>query len=546
MLGSCALHLANLLCQEESRPESSRTVGFEDLLIRTKDKRLVPFTPNLVQRKYLAQLAPNWQLADYRLRIGAGEMILKARQFGFSTLIGALFFIDTITTPNTTTVVVAHDKDTTELLFRMVQIFYDNLAPSKRPRAKYASKREFYWPDLNSSYYVGTAGAKEFGRSQTINNLHCSEVAFYSDAETLMTGLLNAVPSGGNVFLETTANGVGDWYHSEFLLAEQGLNGYQARFFAWFEHDEYRLDPTLAPSPTSQDIEAETRLRKLYGLDEWQLAWRRAKLRQPGMRRKFQQEYPANAREAFLSSGTPFFDMARLQEIEGDLTEPKAIEIPEEFRRLRRALQDGQLEVYEAPKAGRFYAIGADAAEGLASNGVADFSSADVLDAATWTQVCHLHGDWDPGEFGRVLDELGRWYNTALIIPERNNHGHAVIVSLQGCDYPDQESDEIFGLYCHQEYDQQLKTHLRRPGWPTTTKTRPILLQALDDAVDAGDIWIRSKGTVSEMTSFVKLPGGKSGAQEGCHDDRVMSLALAVAVLKLLPPPRPPIVLRLS
>jgi hypothetical protein len=267
-----------------------------DLRIRTKQREVVGLTPNAVQELYLETLLPQWREKPVGLR-GVREILLKARQFGFSTLILALFFLDTITHPNTQTVVIAHDTESTERLFQMVHRFHKLLPDELRPRTKYSNRREILWTDLDSYFFVGTAGSGEFGRGGTINNVHGSECAFWPDAREIVAGLLQAVPADGNVFLETTANGMANWYYDEYQLAQVEESRFTPRFFPWFLHGEYR---DAVPAGFERTPE-ERVLVDRYGLDDEQLVWRRTKVKE--LREKFAQEYPANAEEAFVSTG---------------------------------------------------------------------------------------------------------------------------------------------------------------------------------------------------------------------------------------------------
>lgn len=534
MQGVCDGLVANLgtPIEHEAIPVA-KIVTLDDLLIRTKDRRLIPFHPNLVQQMYLDMILPEWREGDITPH-ALKEFLLKARQEGFSTLIAALFFCDTVNTPNTTTVVIANDKDNTEKLFRMVQLFFEHLPPEKKPRAKYASKHEFYWPELNSSYYVGTAGDRSFGRGNTINNLHCTEVAFYPDAERLMSGLLEAVPEDGNVVQESTANGVGNYFHNEYVLASEGNSSYAARFFGWFELPEY----SKAPSVDFEKTPTEALFAETYSLSDGQVFWYRTKATSPGMRLRIRQEYPSNPREAFLVSGQKYFDVEALERIEASLQDVHPIEwTAPEFCPLL-AKESEWLEVFALPVPGRQYIVCADTAEGLDANGDLDFDAADVLDCETWEQVAHLHGKWDTHRYGLMLAELGRWYNVALVAPERNNHGHAVINAiLYGAGYPEAKPGDWSGLYLHEDYDESKKQSQRKPGWPTTVKSKYFALDGLATSIEDGSLKIRSKATLRELHTFLKLPRGQAGAQSGSHDDRVMSLAIGDALLKMRPRP---------
>lgn len=513
------------LLEAECRRDASELVTFADLKIRTKDKRIIPFEPNAVQRIYLADLCPRWEEGIFDLR-GLRELILKARQQGFSTLILAIFFCITLNEPNTQTIVIAHDRESTQRLFQMVKLFHDRLPEHKKLPTKYASKREFLWPQVNSYFFVGTAGSGEFGRGGTINNVHASEAAFWKDADKIVAGLLESVPVDGNVFVESTANGIGNYYQEEYERSKNGDSIFSDRFFGWFENPEYRLPITGGFVRT----EEEEGLAEAYDLDDEQLNWRRWKKKT--LREKFEQEYPSNPVEAFLSSGHPYFDRAQLADITQNCPPPIEFDCPEAASRLRRERRF--LKVWKTPQPGRGYVISADTAEGLTDKGDPDFDSASVWDAETWEQVAHLHGRWDTHEFGLLLAELGFWYNTALLGIERNNHGHAVInAAMHTANYPPMISGQCRGLYFHEEYDEKKQQKARKPGWPTTPKTKYFALDGLATSILDGDITINSLEMLAELNRFVKLPGGRAGGEASSHDDRVMDAAIGDVLLKL-------------
>ena len=547
-------------------------LSFADLKIRTKDKRLVTFAPNAVQERYLDELQESqpglrWRAGQYELR-GLREDILKARQQGMSTLWLALYFLDTCNTPLTQTLIVAHTREATERLFRIVHGFYEHLPPAKQPKTLFANKREIAFEESGNSISVGTAGNLSVGRGATLNNLHLSERAFWRDGDEVEASLLEAVPCGGNVTRETTANGLNEYYEAR-QQSENGASGFTPRFFAWFLAPEYR-----APAPPDfARTSEETLLASSHNLDDEQLQWRRLKAGQ--LQGRFAQEYPANPREAFVHSGNPYFDRAKLRALSDALQsaafDPLPFEVVREHLKRRDAeaqREEGEkgvtlrpsspthflsapprlcglftdsLQVWELPQVGRRYVIGADTAEGLSGRGDHDWCAADVLDGETWAQVAHLHGRWDTRTYGLLLCELGRWYNTALLGIERNNHGHAVLsAALHEGVYPQQGEAEVGGdqgrgLYLHQEYDEKRQPTTRRPGWPTTTKTKYLALDGLEASLSEGDLTVRGRGTVGELLTFVQLPGGRAGGEGRSHDDRVTSLSIADALLRLRP-----------
>lgn len=538
--------------KREAVPQTAGTGRFalSDLCIRNEQKQIVPLVANDVQRKYLAEILPHWDYENGgRLEMrNLREIILKARKQGFSTLVAALFFLDTINNPNTYSVVLAHDTDSTVNLFEIVKTFFKHLPEDRRPRPQYASRREFYWPDLNSRFYVGTAGTESFGRGQTLNNVHGSEVASWPNGETIAAGLLQAVPSGGNVFLESTAEGVGNFYYAEYQKARGGQNNLKPRFFGWFESEKYATPapPDFVPARE----EAVLQLRHNLSLD--QLNWRREKRREPQMDVKFVQEFPATIDEAFIASGTPYFNNVRLSDIADALKSDEfaplsTLEVlssrSKEFEMLRLELErnigrigaPATLRVWELPQDGKAYIISADVSEGLDDNGSHTFDSADVWDAESGVQVAHLHGMWDTRDYGLLLAQIGFWFNTALLGVERNNHGHAVINTLLFEAHYPEAFDDRSGLYLHQEFDEYKKIKTRLRGWPTNRATRVFALDTLATMLGDNEIRPRAPETISEMMKFVKKPGGKSGGQGKSRDDRVMSAAIGAALLKLRP-----------
>lgn len=91
-----------------------------------------------------------------------------------------------------------------------------------------SNAKELYFSDIDSGYKVGTAGTKGVGRSSTIQYFHGSEVAFWPHAETHAAGVLQAIPKepGTEIILESTANGIGNYFHKMWREAERGESEY--------------------------------------------------------------------------------------------------------------------------------------------------------------------------------------------------------------------------------------------------------------------------------------------------------------------------------
>ncbi|MFZ2981870.1 MAG: hypothetical protein WA085_12625 [Sphingobium sp.] len=132
---------------------------------------------------------------------------------------------------------------------------------------------------------------------------HNSEAAFWANAAKHMAGVGQAIADmeGTEIFLESTANGVGNPFHQAWQDAEAGLTEYIPVFLPWFLQTEYRRIP---PDGFVLDTE-EAQYATTYDLDEFQMAWRRNKIRSDfkGDVGLFNQEYPASPELAFIRAG---------------------------------------------------------------------------------------------------------------------------------------------------------------------------------------------------------------------------------------------------
>lgn len=270
----------------------------ECLQIKAKSGKLIPLHLNRAQR-YVHERLEQQRAETGRVR----ALLLKARQQGFSTYIGGRFYHRTSLNRGLQTFILTHEQDATDNLFGMVERFHTH-SPLK-PSTSAANAKELLFDKLDSGYSVGTAGTKAVGRSKTIQLLHGSEAAFWPNASTHFAGVVQAVPDlpGTEIILESTANGVGGEFHARWQQAEAGVGDYIAIFVPWFWSDEYRRP--VADGFALDEEEAE--YAELHGLDNEQMAWRRAKIAELKDPLLFKQEYPATAAEAFQNTGHDSF-----------------------------------------------------------------------------------------------------------------------------------------------------------------------------------------------------------------------------------------------
>ena len=114
------------------------------------------------------------------------------------------------------------------------------------------------------------------------------------------------------------------------------------------------------------------------------------------------------------------------------------------------------------------------------------------------------------------LYEFGISYNTAFTIIENNEGAGQSIADTLKRDF------EYENLY----YDRTGNKFKNYPGFRTTTKSRAQLLETLKLLIENKKLEIYDADTILELQRFI-LVKKKFQAEEGFHDDLVMSLAIA-------------------
>jgi hypothetical protein len=271
------------------------------LFIRPKEGGKIPLKLNK------AQIYVHDKIEEQRNKTGkVRALVLKGRQQGISTYIEGRDYWKTSREKGKTAFILTHEEKATKNLFRMANRYHENCPEYMKPETGKANANELVFSDLDSGYELGTAGNKEVGRSQTVQYFHGSEVAFWKNAANLTKGVLETIPemNGTEIIYESTANGVGNFFHQQWQSAEAGESEFIAIFVPWYWQEEYEAD--------DDDIEFtadELKMIQEYpGLSKRNLAWRRNKIIRfntddtGGGEDSFKQEYPMTSDEAFLES----------------------------------------------------------------------------------------------------------------------------------------------------------------------------------------------------------------------------------------------------
>lgn len=501
-------------------------------LLRIKDKnsQLVSLNlnePQVKLQRVLDDLKSNGKLQRV--------IVLKARQEGISTYAEARLFHYAHLNENSKNVIIAHDKESGTAIFGMCKLFYECLPKPFRPLTRYSSKRElvfenpdlktkFNFPGLRSSLEVYTAGKKSVARGTTIHNLHCSELGSWPFPEDVIPALLPTVPKNKNnlIVYESTAKGVGNFFHQEWLAAEEGESNFFPFFLAWFDLSEYSHEFNTVKDKgvfIKSFNDEEKELTSVHGLTPEQLYWRRltiADLR--GDVELFRQEYPATAEEAFIVSGSPLFDRRKLRLMALKCKEAK-------FRGEVSSNgftpnDQGSLKVWKYPENGQTYVLGCDVADGGQGG---DFSCVEVFkklpNPYIAEQVAEWHGRLDPYNFSHVIEKLARLYNEALVSIETNAHGLATQQELQ---------HHYWNLYRQEFFDRYKNQHSNKIGWDTTERSKKLLISFATHCIADMTIIVHSSDLIRECMTFIRTETGGGEAAGSGYDDRVMSMMISL------------------
>jgi hypothetical protein len=263
----------------------------------------------------------------------------------------------------------------------------------------------------------------------------------------------------------------------------------------------------------AQDYQLVRDPAEKHGLSKEQFYWYYLKTKELGDGIK--QEYPLSIDEAFASSGTSFFSQRKIEETFEKLKTVKPLLIEEE------------LKIYEKPHPQKVYFAGIDSAdEGR------DSYSLDVIDS-TGKQVATLAGtfkqEFDNGtkETGSTFNftqksiQLLKAYNTPFLAIETKSTGRTVQRDIVSAGYP------IDKLWRDKNTFNAKSPETMKYGFNTNVSNRPMLLTDLQNVFNNGWLQVLDKETLKQFDTFIKIDG-KWQAQAGKHDDRVISLGLAV------------------
>lgn len=357
-------------------------------------------------------------------------------------------------------------------------------------------KKEGKWNDHHKDF-CDTGGALKFyspeaARGKSVTFLIVDEAAFIPEMEKHWKAMWPVLSTGGACTLVSTVNGLGNWYQETYHNAQENRNRFNIIDLDYWEHPDYNNE-------------------------EW-FAEQKAQLGEKGLLQEVLRE--------FLGSGDTYIDAAIIKQLTLDCQEnwparklyPKWVNLEGRISQLEEEHNKGAFWMWKEPVEGHDYIMGVDVAEGQGTNN--DSSVFEIIDSATLEQVAEFYSNLIPPHiFAQVVNEVGIYYNTALVVVEGNGPGGAVISEL------------FHKLYYENLFYETKKSSNPQPGIKVGRVNKPLLLQALQNRLIDNTMRVNSIRVVAEMQTFEYNPVTKRAeAQKGKHDDAIDALCLALYV----------------
>lgn len=512
--------------------------------------KLIPFKLNRPQRRLLKQLEKR-RLEGKPIR----TIICKARQWGGSTL--TQLYMNWIQHYHKTNWNMAICALVDAQALHIENMFEETAKQFPKEfgevtlRSYARTHKNRHYLERNSIIGIGSVKNPDNLRTFNIHLAHFSEVGLWTStprqsAESLAQSLRGTVQNlpYTMIVMESTAKGVGNFFHREWQNAVSGKSSYDPIFVPWFEIEIYRTD--------IKDKEKFIKSMTDYDWFQWELGatleginW--YKLHKSGENMDditMFSEFPSTAEEAFSSTGRPAFNRLYVKKAEQSCQEPEIIgELRADSTKGKKALEriefeknpSGNLWVWAEPDAtirvANRYCVFADI--GGKHKG-ADYSCAKVLDRYFMMEggipevVAVWHGHLEQDLVAWKCAQLAKWYNNALLAVESNSlrkenkdGDHFLTVLDEIAPY----YDNLFTRTDPEKVKEGVPTVW---GFHTNMKTKPLLIDTLNASLRDEQYIERDRRAISEMIMYELKEDGTYGAPEGEHDDHVIITAGSV------------------
>lgn len=544
----------------------------------------VLFRLNKPQRKLIQRLE-KMRKAGKPIRL----ILLKARQWGGSTAIQIyMSWLQLVHEVGLNSLIIAHQgtgsDEIKDMFDRMIKLYPVEMLHElgeayslNEPKIVGVGKSGniFRVPQRNCKIKIGTAERPNSCRGGDYNLVHLSEVALWKETDgkkpedivrSACSGILLMALT--MIIYESTPNGVGNFFHKEYLAAKKGLSQFEAMFVAWFEIEQYELPFTddsekydfaakLLANRYNEEVSTEREEAGTYLWRLWEMGatleaihWyvsERTKFKNHG---EMASEYPSDDIEAFTFSGRKVFSSEDVELFRAACRTPRwrgeiygsADEGEKAIDGLRfKKSDDGQLfiwhdvETSEEEEVLDRYLVVVDVCKGHTKN--ADFADILVIDrlfmmdgeppvvAAEW------HGHIDMDKLAWKATQIAAYYNNALLVIEsntletNNTKGEAeYILTL---------IHDVYGkqLYARKQSAEDIRQGLpKKFGFHTNSLTKKVVIYNLKVVIRERLYIEREAACLDEYLTYVEKENNSFEAMEGYHDDRLMTRAIGMQI----------------
>lgn len=444
------------------------------------------------------------ELFDYQ-KENKRIIILKARQLWISTykiiegLDKALFY------SNQTCIITAHKQDKLKELFEKAKFAYDNLPEAiqlndgriwHKPKAHYNNANELYFKDINSKIKVSLDS-----RSWTPTSLHITELAFMDSAKEMWTWSMPSVPKNAPITVETTANGIWNFFSELWDKYYQKENWeFKTLFFPWYDDPWYELERDLEVPEELKHLEKLwiSKQKINWYVNQYDILWK-----------EVFQEYPSTPQEAFLTTWNPVFNHNILKSL-------SKLEYKED-------LKYKDLRIYAPVNDDCIYWV--DTAKGGLDW---DFSVITVRNRDLKLLACY-YWQTPPDELAKIVEYLRElWYKVKwpCIWVEINNTWISTIDKLKNTNLNTY-------LYAQREVDSRTQKVTRKLWFNTNLKTRPLILDSIEEAIRKWLLLELDERVKNDFFHFIYNDEWRPEAMNWKHDDWVMAEAICLFMLSV-------------
>lgn len=538
------------------------------------------------QRRLTAKIE-EMRLAGVPIRI----ILLKARQWGGSTLIQIyMAWLQLVIKPGLNSLIVGHVMDSAnevrDMYFRLINAYpvelLHRIGDIYDPReSKFVgvgtSPNIKRVPQRNCKIKIGSAERPDSARGGDYSLVHCTEVGLWRKTEGKSPeDIIQSATSGillqplTLIIYESTAKGVGNFFHREYLAAKKGQSQFTPFFVPWYEIEKYTLPFTDEAASESfarslcanrlnpnEFSDREVSGRYLWWL--WQkgatleaLHWYCEERKKYHDQARMASEYPSDDIEAFANSGANVFDRYAVERFRPACSQPRFVgdvyadgdEGKDVLTNLRfKEDNAGLLWIWNMPETftdmrvtQRYLAVVDIGGRGKKADWsvIVVFDRLPMIDGEPPVVVAQWYGHIDMDLLAWKAAQIAAFYDNALLVIESNtletkdnNHDtegdQADFILLQVKSVYD-------NLYARRQSEADIRAGApRKYGFHTNVATKPVVISTLVKVVREQLYIERDERCLDEFLSYEKQ-GNSYNAVIGKHDDLLMTRAIGLHV----------------